>query len=151
MTFWRDPDFWLWFALPVFISSIISGNYIRRDEYVKFQSMKKYSLPPTWVFGIWLFLYPIFAYAFYELWKLDNTTYSLFMINLVLNILAGSLYGYPGLVSILLLDAVIILTFVAQVRRTPAMYWLLPYIAWVLVATWLTNRLIQIRKLETVS
>jgi tryptophan-rich sensory protein len=52
--------------------------------------MRKYILPPTWVFGIWLFLYPVFAYAFYELWKVDRTTYGLFLVSLILNILAGS-------------------------------------------------------------
>lgn len=150
MAFWQDSDFWLRFALPVFIGSIISGNFIRRDEYIRFQKVKSNNLPPVWIFGIWLFLYPIFAYAFYELWKVDNNTYSLFLFNLVLNVLAGALYGYPGLVTILLLDVVIVLTLAGQASKTSAMYWLLPYIAWVFTATWLTTRLIKIRNQEMI-
>ncbi|PYX46925.1 MAG: sensory protein TspO [Acidobacteria bacterium] len=111
--------------------------------------------PPTWIFGpVWTTLYLMMAFSAWLVWRGSNWTAArfallLFAIQLVLNMLWSAVFfGMrrigPAFGEILLLWMMIIATTVAFYSLSLLAAWLLiPYIAWVGLASYLNFRIWQ--------
>ena len=109
---------------------------------------KPFFTPPGWVFApVWLTLFVLMGIALYLVWESGirqrnvQVALAIFGIQFILNILWSFLFfglqsPLLGLVDILLLWVMIAATIAAfyRVRKTAA-YLLIPYIAWVSIAT----------------
>ncbi|MDR0958778.1 MAG: tryptophan-rich sensory protein [Propionibacteriaceae bacterium] len=130
-------------ALSAYLAGDIKGKYLALE-------LPPLS-PPTWVFGIaWPLLYALMALSL-TLYigcgvnrRRKQVGISLFTIQLFLNFLwsiiffAGGLY-WVGLVVIILLDlAVAALVIIVRPHSLWASRLLLPYLVWLLFATYLT-------------
>jgi tryptophan-rich sensory protein len=119
---------------------------------------KPFFTPPGWVFApVWITLFTLMGIALYLVWQEGTerpevrTALAIFGIQFLLNVLWSFLFfglrsPLLGLIDIVILWLMIALTIRAfyRVNRTAA-YLLLPYIAWVTLATalngsvWLMN------------
>jgi len=111
--------------------------------------------PPNWIFGpVWTTLYLMMAFSAWLVWRGSNWTAArlalmLFAIQLVLNMLWSAVFfGMrrigPAFAEILLLWMMIIATTVAFYSLSLLAAWLLiPYIAWVGLASYLNFRIWQ--------
>jgi translocator protein len=106
--------------------------------------------PPNWLFGpVWTTLYLLMGVAVFLIWRQGLTSgaarlaYILFWGQLAVNVLWSAVFFGRralggGLAVIILLWLLILATMVASFRVLPAAGWLLlPYLAWVSVATYL--------------
>ena len=124
--------------------------------YVSLQ--KPWFTPPNWLFGpVWLTLFLLMGLCLYLIWihpdnrSIRQKAFIAFGVQLALNVLWTFLFFglqqfLGGLIEILVLWVVIALTIVESYRvRKAAGLLLIPYIAWVTVATllnyyvWLLN------------
>jgi len=107
--------------------------------------------PPNWVFGpVWTALYLMMGYAFYLVWKSDHKkktlAMGLFLFQLVLNgIWSPIFFGAENLALalgvIIALDIAVIATMLVFCKISKkATYLLIPYLAWILFATFLNYR-----------
>lgn len=111
--------------------------------------------PPNWIFGpVWTTLYLMMAFSAWLVWRGSNWSAArfallLFAIQLVLNMLWSAMFfGMrrigPAFAEILLLWMMIIATTVAFYSLSLLAAWLLiPYIAWVGLASYLNFRIWQ--------
>lgn len=105
--------------------------------------------PPDWAFPVaWTLLYLLMGAAAWLVWRAAGVAgarvaLGLFVLQLALNLAwTPAFFGLQdpdlGLVVILLVDAAVAATILAFRRHRPAAaLLLLPYLAWVLFATWL--------------
>jgi tryptophan-rich sensory protein len=111
--------------------------------------------PPNWIFGpVWTTLYLMMAFSAWLVWRGSNWSAArfallLFAIQLVLNMLWSAMFfGMrrigPAFAEILLLWMMIIATTVAFYSLSLLAAWLLiPYVAWVGLASYLNFRIWQ--------
>lgn len=112
--------------------------------------------PPNWVFApVWTALYILMAFAAWRVWKktgLHSLEMVAFVLQLALN-LGWSVVFFglhqidAALVEIVVLDVAVLATLVLFIRRDrPAGLMLLPYLAWILFATFLTRTFGQLNQ-----
>jgi tryptophan-rich sensory protein len=112
--------------------------------------------PPNWVFApVWTALYILMAFAAWRVWKktgLHSLEMAAFVLQLALN-LGWSVVFFglhqidAALVEIVVLDVAVLATLVLFIRRDrPAGLMLLPYLAWILFATFLTRTFGQLNQ-----
>ncbi|MDK2974474.1 MAG: translocator protein [Methanofollis sp.] len=107
--------------------------------------------PPPWVFGpVWTVLFVLMGVSLFLLWregtgkKQVNTALMVFGLQLGLNVLWSALFfglqsPFLGLIEIILLWFAILATILLAFRVSrPAAYLLVPYLAWVSFAAYLT-------------
>lgn len=135
--------------LSVILAGAIGGVANSTSLTIWYSHLAKPSLvPPGYVFGIvWTVLYFLMAISLYLVWKKRSAKTTLavkvFYLQLVLNISWSIVFfGFHqiffGLVDIIFLLGVIIFTMVlfSRISKT-AMYLFLPYLLWVIFATYL--------------
>ena len=104
--------------------------------------------PPDWIFGpVWGVLYTLMGIATYIIWRSKHPkrwrAIGLFIVHLIVNTAWSIIYFgeqsiLGGLVTIVLLD-ILIIWIIVRYRNISkaAAYLLVPYLAWVLFATYL--------------
>lgn len=114
--------------------------------------------PPNWLFGtVWSFLYTLMGIALYLVWNDKNISLvqkqigiSVFMVQLVLNFLWSFVFfkwhamGWALTEMIFLWLAIVITIVLFYKIRKLAAYILIPYLAWVSFATFLTFTIWQL-------
>ena len=104
--------------------------------------------PPGWVFGpVWIILYFLMGISLYTVWvseskpKTRKVFFIVFGIQLTLNALWSLLFfglksPLLGLVDIILLDMMVIVTIIyaKSISKFAAMF-LIPYLAWIIIAS----------------
>lgn len=135
--------------LSVIVAGLIGGVANSTSLTTWYSHLAKPSLvPPGYVFGIvWTILYFLMAVSLYLVWKKRSATTKLavkvFYLQLTLNVLWSIIFFgfhqiFLGLVDILFLLFVIVWTIVLFSRLSKtAMYLLIPYLVWVIFATYL--------------
>ncbi|MCX2522948.1 TspO/MBR family protein [Larsenimonas rhizosphaerae] len=145
-----------WLALSVLVISLGAWASIdARDVYTTLQQPAW--APPGWLFGpMWTTLYTLMAIAAWRVWRkggfsVQKRPLSLYLLQLAVNGLWSWLFfawfkGLWALIDVSLLWALILATLITFWRiDKPASLLLLPYLAWVTLATalnaavWLLN------------
>jgi len=109
---------------------------------------KPFFAPPAWVFGpVWFTLFALMGIALFLIWELGiekpevRFAVGIFMVQFFLNVIWSFLFfglrsPLLGLIDIIILWWLILATIVVFYRvRKSAAYFLIPYIAWVSIAT----------------
>jgi translocator protein len=149
---------WALFLVPVIIllgvlSAEVSGS---GSDSTWFRALKMPALyPPGWLFGVvWTILYAMMGFALAIIAAAKGArgrgvAVLAFVFQLTLNLawspmFFGAKQLSGALLLIVVLDLAVILTIwlFARVRRSAALL-LLPYLAWILFATWLTFEIRQ--------
>ncbi len=111
--------------------------------------LKPFGTPPAWVFGpVWTFLYVLMGTAAWLVWSRAGWSgarraLALFVAQLVLNALWSLIFFGLRLPALALLEIVLLLAAIVATalifrRFSRVASWLmLPYVAWVMFATWL--------------
>jgi len=110
--------------------------------------IKPFFAPPAWVFGpVWVTLFALMGIALFLIWELGiekpevRFAVGIFMVQFFLNVIWSFLFfglrsPLLGLIDIIILWWLILATIVVFYRvRKSAAYFLIPYIAWVSIAT----------------
>ena len=128
------------------LSSLLSGNSNR-----EYQALRQPPLsPPGWVFPVvWVILYALMGIAAYLIYQSDaelgekKRALWFYAAQLFVNFLWSIVFFrfqayWLSVIVILILDILVIVTMVLFARiRKSAMYLLIPYLAWLLFATYL--------------
>ena len=143
---------WIQLLNIVFITQIVGliSNFLSGDTGQIYSSLNKPALaPPGWLFGvIWPILYLLIAISVYMIYQQVQTTDSkkaiqLYWLQLFVNFLWPIVFfrfkWYGGAVSvIILLDILVATTLVKFYHiKKAAGYLLIPYLLWILFATYL--------------
>lgn len=128
------------------LSSLIAGSI--RPVYNAY--IKPPFSPPGWLFGVvWPLLYALMGIAAYLIYKSDvekakkNNALRLYCVQLFLNFMWSIVFFrfdllWGALIVLLLLDIFVIFTMIAFSRINKTAMWLmLPYLLWILFATYL--------------
>ncbi len=154
-----DRESWLSllpFVVVCFGAAGIGSRFTRASVNTWYPQLQRPQwTPPNWIFGpVWTCLYLMMAISAWLVWRASGWAYarfalSLFAIQLVLNVLWSIIFfGMrkvgPAFAEILLLWMMIIATAVAFYPISLLAAWLLiPYILWVVFASYLNFRIWQ--------
>jgi tryptophan-rich sensory protein len=136
------------------IAGMLGALFTSAGKY--YQTLNRPALsPPGWVFGpVWTTLYTLMGISFYLIWtsnsKLKEYAVIIFLIQLILNAIWSPIFfglqaPLAALIEMIFLNIAIIATIVIfyQISR-PAAYLLIPYLMWVLFATYLTFEIVRL-------
>lgn len=135
----------------VFVAAGIGNIFTISEITTWYTTLAKPSwTPPNWLFGpVWTMLYALMAIALYLVWKEGlerkdvKVALIIFTAQLILNILWSVIFfGYHsllgGVISIIILWIAILVNIIVFYRISkPAGLLLVPYIAWVSIASYL--------------
>jgi len=132
------------------VAASIGGLFTARAIKEWYRGLKKPSWnPPDWAFGpIWTILYILMGISAWLVWEEGGVEaqlipLSIFALQLILNVVWSAVFFYKrrifgGLIEVLLLWAAILATIIAfWGPSVVAAVLLLPYIAWVSIASYL--------------
>lgn len=142
-------------GLPLFIGYLGSLFTIPQIQSWYLQINKPSLLPPNGIFGpVWTLLYILMGVAFYFIWteKIGKNqkdadrswAIKIYLVQLVLNLLWSIIFFELHLLTLAVVEIlalwVLILFTILEFRKIKAltMWLLLPYLAWVTFATYLT-------------
>lgn len=140
------------------VTGIISGLLSNTRDNPWFDTIAKPSWnPPDAVFGpVWTLLYLLMGIALWVVWfdkpdgKSKTPAITVFAVQLLLNFLWSIIFFrmqsiFGALIDIILLDVLIVVTMVLFSRHSKiAAYLLVPYLLWVLFATYLNFTIWQL-------
>jgi benzodiazapine receptor len=149
---------WALFLVPAIVllgvlSGQLSGSGTENPWFQELQMPAAY--PPGWLFGVaWTILYALMGFALAIIAAAKGArgrgmAVLVFVVQLVINLAWSPMFFGAhqitgALILILVLDVAVILTIIlfARVRRSAALL-LLPYLAWILFATYLNFEIRQ--------
>lgn len=150
-----------WIALVVslavcFGAAGIGGMFTTRSIQSWYRGLNKPSWnPPDWAFGpVWSILYLLMAVSVWLVWDKQGSSaiipISIFAIQLALNVVWSWVFFYKrnikgGLIEVFVFWVAILATIIAFLGTSPiASLLLVPYIAWVSVASYLNYTILKL-------